>query len=327
MLFAEFEANLEAIKVLKDPSRELSAFFRNGLADAEKGLLYQYVAKHLNNRKSREFVYTLIEKSGVVFPRNVVRDICKQIRNAPSESSDLYGALRVATGMDEETISWLLQELIIGSDQSIISSDLLFVFPEVKAFAPQLFLACLKRCTLLPAEKCPLVGVFSLVICDRSPEFDEDTSAFVSNAIDFFSDPSWLAQVDDSNLREVTGGMITLASVLLDLGLIERVLRFTLDSFKSRDPNVATVRVLATPFVMWHGDVERLIPDIGDAYNRHLDSVDRQLPIFQVIEQFKALVFQRKQHLDMIPSPEIVRLQVWRKHGLVRFEKKSPSKT
>lgn len=325
MLFPEFEAKLEAIKVLKDPSRELSAFFSNGLADAERAFLFQYVAKHHNKRKHREFIYTLIRKSGLVFPKDVVLDICKQITNAPSEMSDLYGALRVATGNDEGTISWLLKELILGTDQFLISSDLLFVFPEVKVFAPELFLICLKRCTLLPAEKCPLAGVFSLGICDRSPEFDEDTSIFVSNALDFFGDPSWLAQVDDSQLREVTGGMMTLASVLLDLELIEKVLRFTLDSFESRTPNVATARVLAAPFVMWHGDVERLIPNIRDAYNRHLDSIEQQLPIFQVTEQFKALVFRRKQHLDMIPSPQIVKLQKWRKYALVRFEKRKHS--
>jgi hypothetical protein len=322
MLFSEFESKLEAVLSLKDPSRELTAFFRNGLPDVEKDFFYKYAVKYHINRKHREFVYTFIEKSGLVFPKEVVLDICKQITNVPRETSDLYGALRVATGTDERTISWLLQKLILGTDQSIISSDLLFVFPEVKVFDPKLFLSCLKRCTLSPVRECALAGVFSLGLCDRSPEFDQDTSAFVSDSLEFFDDPSWLSKVDDSHLREVAGGMMTLASVLLDVELIERVLRYTLVSFKSRTASPATVRVLSTPFVMWLGDVERYLPNICDVYNRNFDSIDRQLPIFEVSEQFKALAYQRKQHLEMTPSPQIMKHQVWRKFGVVRFEKR-----
>lgn len=319
MQYAEFEAKIDDLRSSGVSRREITRLLVGLDARDSSELVRKYVHEHLSTSSSRSFLSSLIAASGVRIERNDALALARHLRaESRSEESDMYAALHTTVSGDLELMSLLLQTLIVDASKKEIQPDLLFVFPEAKIHHPELFLKCVKICAVSEHDDKSFAGIISSVVCDLPPDKDEDTAKYVMRGLHLFDDAEWLRQVSDHRLCEITGGLFSLTSILLNLDLIESVLRFTLASFEQREPNNSLVRLLATPYTMWTDETEKLLPGLETVYEHQLGNVDQSSLISAACRQFRTMVFEDKKHLRMRINPCVAKQQKWRAYKKVR---------
>ena len=234
----------------------------------------------------------------------------------------MYGALRVAVGGNAEVVSQLFQTFILDAEEGAIQADLLFVYPEVKLHDPVLFLNCVKVCAATEDADTSFAGVMSSVVCDLPPDKDEDTIKYIHHALALFSDEVWLEHLEDCRLMEITGGLFSLASILLNVDAVQSVLAFAISSFEQRQSNVSVVRLLATPYTIWRHETDALLPGLREVYETQLRTVDSSAPISPACEDFKKMIFEDECHLRMKMNPRVVEKQTWRAYRALRRDRR-----
>ena len=315
MRYKDFNAELDKLESPAAAKREISKCLDT--IDRNPEFVREYVHEH-SNASSVRFLSSLISVACVTIRPDDVLILATHLRaESRSEDSDLYSALRVAVGEDVDVILRLFQTLIANAEPNAIQSSLLFVFPEVKLHSPTLFLDCVKRCAQFAGSD-PLAGVLSSVICDLPPEKDANTAKYVRDGLTVFNDEIWLEKVSDDRLLDIAGCLFALASILLDVLLIQSVLAFIRRSFAHRESNALLVRVLAIPYTIWREETDELLPDLRRVYETEGRLLDPDTALCSAWKQLRKVVFEEEQHFKRKIHLRIAAKQQWRRYRTFR---------
>lgn len=324
MNLSEFKEGLDSLCLSGSGKRQI----RDLLTEIDDNLKLEGVASYVQfnvaNINTIPFLASLIVCAGTNLNDNISLQLARHLRsisrleNSDLEISDLYDAVRISTGGNDDQIVQLFQKLILDCDRDEIQPDLLYIFPDMKLRHSELFLECIKRCACLD-DGISLSNVVSLYICDLPPDMDVDAAKFIREAVSLFDDESWLKMISDKHLVEILAGLISLASILLNADLIRLTLSFLLRAFRDRTPSSVIVRVLATPYIMWMHEAADLIPELDQIYEEELGSVDSATLIEQSCKELNNLVFVNQKHMKMKIKPKILEKQKWRAYRRKRL--------
>lgn len=316
MEFNQFRASLDLMERSSCTNTAITELLATVDGGVKSSCVSRYIMTKADEKDSVPFLARVAVRSDTELDESTLLQLARHLRAFSDADTELFAALRIGAGGQHASIIRLFRELIEDCAVEDIQPELLSVFPEVKLKDPQLFLRCLKRCARLVDAS--LSTVVSAGICDLPPQKDEDIAIFVNIALESLDDVEWLNSVNDDRLLDIFAGLLSLAAIMLNVGLIQKTVSFLLRSFHHRTPSNAVVRVLATPYTMWMREVVDLMPNIDDVYRSEMMNVDSTAPIQMVCKQMSDLVFVRQQHLAMNVHHAVLKQQKWRDYRGLR---------